>query len=157
MEHAEFDAWFESLPAGDHPRDGKEWALEGWKAAKDTVLASEGQAVKPVAWLIDWPDEPELGHYFAEKPVDPLYGRSKPLYTHPSAELAALRERIAGIEKDASRYQWLRSEHFPTADKPPLALVMWKCRDDRRSSEWVNMIDGNDLDDQIDQAIEESK
>ncbi|WP_250519514.1 hypothetical protein [Caballeronia sp. NCTM1] len=43
--------------------------------------ASEGQA-EPVAWLIDWPDEPDLGHYFAEAPVDPLYGRSIPLYAH---------------------------------------------------------------------------
>jgi hypothetical protein len=34
---------------------------------------------KPISWLIDWPDEPELGHYFAEEPVDPMYGRSRPL------------------------------------------------------------------------------
>ncbi|MBC8642970.1 hypothetical protein IAG25_40150 [Caballeronia sp. EK] len=51
----------------------------------------------------------------------------------PSAEIAALRERIAGMEKDAERYRWLRSEHFPTADKPPVAQVMWKRgSDDRR-------------------------
>lgn len=31
----------------------------------------------PVAWFIDWPDEPELGHYFAESPAD--CGRSRPL------------------------------------------------------------------------------
>ncbi|MEI4518646.1 MULTISPECIES: hypothetical protein [unclassified Stenotrophomonas] len=45
-----------------------------------------GEAV-PVAWLIDWPDEPDLGHYFAEEPS--INARSQPLYTHPQpAELS---------------------------------------------------------------------
>lgn len=35
---------------------------------------------EPVAWLIDWPDEPELGDYFAHEPVPPNVGRSRPLY-----------------------------------------------------------------------------
>jgi hypothetical protein len=33
---------------------------------------------QPVAWLVDWPDEPELGHYFSEE-FDPN-ARSRPLY-----------------------------------------------------------------------------
>ncbi|WP_254212841.1 hypothetical protein [Burkholderia multivorans] len=37
------------------------------------------EGAKPVAWFIDWPDEPELGHYFAEEPCDPKYGRSRAL------------------------------------------------------------------------------
>ncbi|QKH34625.1 hypothetical protein FOC84_06530 [Achromobacter pestifer] len=32
---------------------------------------------KPVAWFIDWPEEPELGHYIAESPADS--GRNRPL------------------------------------------------------------------------------
>ncbi|KVH64435.1 hypothetical protein WS89_03900 [Burkholderia sp. MSMB1072] len=37
------------------------------------------EGAKPVAWFIDWPNEPELGHYFAEEPCDPTYGRSRAL------------------------------------------------------------------------------
>lgn len=55
--------------------------------------------------------------------------------------------------RDAARYRWLRKEHFPTADKPPLAQVVWKKLDDRHESQWANMIDGNDLDRAIDAAI----
>lgn len=36
-----------------------------------------GEAQKPVAWFIDWPDEPELGHYIAESPA--VSGRNRPL------------------------------------------------------------------------------
>lgn len=35
-----------------------------------------------VAWLIDWPDEPELGHYLGEDRNE--NARSRPLYLHPS-------------------------------------------------------------------------
>lgn len=47
------------------------------------VLARWGAAPtgEPVAWLIDWPDEPELGHYFSESRSDA--GRCTPLYTAP--------------------------------------------------------------------------
>jgi hypothetical protein len=64
----------------------------------------------------------------------------------------ALQER-ADTGKDAERYQWLRNEHFPTADKPPVAQVTWKRGSVRHSSEWANLIDGNDLDNAIDAAI----
>jgi hypothetical protein len=53
---------------------------------------------------------------------------------------------------DAARYRWLRNEHFPTADNPPLAQVVWKFGSNRRGSEWANLIDGNDLDAAIDRA-----
>lgn len=36
-----------------------------------------GEAQKPVAWLIDWPEDPELGHYLAESPAET--GRCLPL------------------------------------------------------------------------------
>ncbi|AZR94999.1 hypothetical protein BBB39_15435 [Bordetella trematum] len=48
-------------------------------AAARAALASAPVAgeAQPVAWFIDWPDEPELGHYIAESPADS--GRSRPL------------------------------------------------------------------------------
>lgn len=54
--------------------------------------------------------------------------------------------------RDAARYRWLRNEHFPTADNPPLAQVVWKTGD-RHWNQWSNLIDGNDLDRAIDDAI----
>jgi hypothetical protein len=42
--------------------------------AASAPVAGEAQ---PVAWFIDWPDEPELGHYIAESPA--ATGRSRPL------------------------------------------------------------------------------
>ena len=50
---------------------------------------------EPVAWMIDWPDEPELGHYFAEDPTDT--GRSQPLHT--AAQLAEEVERARKAER----------------------------------------------------------
>jgi hypothetical protein len=47
----------------------------------------------------------------------------------------------------------LRGEHFPTADKPPVAQVVWKMLGNRHSPKWVNLIDGNNLDEEIDAAI----
>lgn len=49
---------------------------------------------EPVAYLIDWPGEPDLGYYFAENPTDS--GRCRPLYTEPVNEQDA---------KDAQRYR----------------------------------------------------
>lgn len=50
------------------------------------ALRAELDALKsqePVAWLIDWADEPDLGHYFSESAVDEDSGRSRPLFLHP--------------------------------------------------------------------------
>ena len=69
---------------------------------------------------------------------------------------AALRAELEAREadrRDAERYRWLRNEHFPTADNPPIAQVVWKEFDDRHGNQWVNMIDGNDLDRAIDAAL----
>ncbi|WP_233622363.1 hypothetical protein [Burkholderia multivorans] len=54
------------------------------KRLRRAILATSAnetgaEGAKPVAWFIDWPDEPELGHYFAEEPCDPTYGRSRAL------------------------------------------------------------------------------
>ena len=47
-------------------------ALKAWK--------EEVEKQEPVAWLIDWADEPDLGHYFSESAVDEDSGRSRPLF-----------------------------------------------------------------------------
>ena len=54
-----------------------------------TEQAKDGGKGEAVAWLIDWPDEPELGHYFGEEPGGPD-ARSRPLgfITAPQAECA---------------------------------------------------------------------
>jgi hypothetical protein len=62
--------------------------LTALESERDALLAAAGkEAVKgePVAWLIDWPDEPDLGHYFGEEPNE--FARSVPLYTAPTAAL----------------------------------------------------------------------
>lgn len=50
-------------------------------ALRAKIEAMEKQV--PVAWLIDWADEPDLGHYFSESAVDEDSGRSRPLFLHP--------------------------------------------------------------------------
>jgi len=52
--------------------------------ARDFLVWQAAQETQPVAWLIDWPDEPELGHYFAEEPSE--LRRSMPLYTAAPAK-----------------------------------------------------------------------
>ncbi|MCA8018118.1 hypothetical protein [Burkholderia metallica] len=68
------------------------------------------------------------------------------------ALLSELEAREAD-RRDAGRYRWLRKEHFPTADHPPIAQVVWKAFDDRQGNTWANMIDGDDLDRAIDAAL----
>ena len=66
------------------------------------ALAAQGTptpAGEPVAYLIDWPDEPELGHYFAEAPTQS--GRSQPLYTAPPVRAPLSEERVKGIAAEA--------------------------------------------------------
>jgi hypothetical protein len=36
-----FKKWFNSLPAGDHPKDGEEWAWEGWQAALESRVSGD--------------------------------------------------------------------------------------------------------------------
>lgn len=54
--------------------------------------ASAAPEQEPVAWMIDWPEEPELGHYFSDESSPAA--RSRPLYTHA----------------DPSEAEWLRAE-----------------------------------------------
>lgn len=50
---------------------------------------AQQQQGEPVAWLIDWPDEPDLGTHLDYEPVPSELGRSTPLYTAPAAPAAA--------------------------------------------------------------------
>ena len=68
-------------------RDALRAELDALKAWKEEVEKQE-----PLAWLIDWADEPDLGHYFSESAVDEDSGRSRPLFLHPVP--ASVPERI---------------------------------------------------------------
>jgi len=57
--------------------------MDDWIRANVRVLAER----KPVGWIIDWPDEPELGHYYSEEAND--MARSRPLFTHPTPDDAS--------------------------------------------------------------------
>lgn len=79
-------------PSDDH------WLMPFWKigrkqaelealAALPSDVAQAPVTPQPAAWMIDWPDEPELGHYFGEEPNSSA--RSVPLYAAPVAPQAA--------------------------------------------------------------------
>lgn len=52
--------------------------------------------------------------------------------------------------KDAERYAWLRSQHN---EHTPIAAVVWKKGSIPASTLWCNLINGNDLDKHIDEAM----
>lgn len=65
----------------------EETAVAAWN--RRAALPSDGvgaPVAPPVAWMIDWPDEPELGHYFGEEPNSSA--RSVPLFAAPDASAA---------------------------------------------------------------------
>lgn len=57
----------------------------------DTLVKREAKTDRrpvrqePVAYLIDWPDEPDLGYYFSERPSKSPASRSRALYIAPHA------------------------------------------------------------------------
>ena len=68
---------------------------------------------------------------------------------NPTAVLELLDE-IERLRINAERYEWLRAQHYP-ADLP-IAQVVWKRSSDPHG-EWVNLVDGNDLDKHIDAML----
>lgn len=63
---------------------------------------------EPVAWMAAEPTHVNIRFCIGKDDPSDVWGqRYVPLYLHPSAELTALRERIAGMEKDAERLDWL--------------------------------------------------
>lgn len=63
----------------------------------EALRAHQRQDCEPVAWLIDWPDEPDLGNYFAEQPCLPELGRSTPLYAAPPKREPLSDEQIEAL------------------------------------------------------------
>jgi hypothetical protein len=58
---------------------------------------------------------------------------------------------LAAAERDAERYRWLRAEHDRV---DPMGRCCWKVGNDRNGSEWCELVDGVDLDQMIDGAID---
>lgn len=84
-----------------------EWAGDNWPCP--TCTAAEHYRAthpaqteqQPLAWLIDWPEEPELGHYFSDEPNE--RARSRPLYA----------ARPAQTEQQPVAHMALNSSGFP--------------------------------------------
>lgn len=99
--HPAEEAW--QLIGASSPEEYAEFRC--WAANGKPPIKPQPKGTEPVAWLIDWPDEPDLGHYFAESPTES--GRCRPLYTHPSPSPApehvpaSIRERW-NIERDGT-------------------------------------------------------
>ncbi|WP_394060597.1 hypothetical protein [Alcaligenes sp. WGS1538] len=103
-------------------------ACEGKPSPENTPCAvcDAGQPAanaEPVAWFIDWPDEPDLGHYLAESPVDGA--RSRALVFHDTAPVAAQaqQKKIKALESEVSGLRAARiayaSEFPPDAEGDP--------------------------------------
>jgi len=93
-------------------------ALQTWADRLERALSAQGEAV---AYLVDWPNEPDLGHFFSEEPVDGA--RSQPLYTHPAparvTEEARARHMDA-VKEALSRWpEALPAIHFMSAALGP--------------------------------------
>ena len=76
------------------------WFLNGDCMAGFLQELIDAPEPEPVAYLIDWPDEPEFGHCLSEEPNDS--GRSRPLYTAPTPA-----EAPADVARDAERWRTL--------------------------------------------------
>lgn len=77
---------------------------------------------EPVAFLVDWPDEPDLGHYFAEEQA--TIGRSQPLITTTQAEAyadARVREALEEAAEIADRNNDFSTYDAIRALMPPLS------------------------------------
>ena len=62
-------------------------------------MTDKTDGLEVVAYLVDWPDEPDLGHYFCEEFTDA--GRCKPLVTLASAQVAL----AAAVSKPLTKTQ----------------------------------------------------
>lgn len=99
-------------------------ACEGKPSPENTPCAvcDAGQPAanaEPVAWFIDWPDEPDLGHYLAESPVDGA--RSRALVFHDTAPVAAQAQPECA-ELQEARHD---SAHAETESERVRALAYW--------------------------------
>ena len=58
----------------------------------------------------------------------------------------------AECARDAARYRYLRSQ-VNNDEGTPMAQVVWKLHWIRESSNWTNLVDGNNLDEHCDRAL----
>ncbi|AOY63433.1 hypothetical protein ABFO19_09110 [Xanthomonas citri pv. glycines] len=104
---------------GDAPID----VTDPWRGLyKPEALAARKPVGEPVAWLIDWPEEPGLGHYFAEEPTD--QGRCRALYTAPPAP-AALPAGLQDIIGSMLNYAGVADSCEITQGHAPVAIRNW--------------------------------
>jgi hypothetical protein len=119
-------------------------------SAEIAVQANQRQSFEFEAWFDrEFPMDPP--------PSRPKYQRTsvtnlmRAAWDARDAEIAALRERIAGMEKDAERYQWLRSA---TYDKAMPAMFDY----DRSAHRYLGIRRSTEhLDEAIDAAIAKEK
>ena len=112
-----------------NPEAGRDYGIDdaqdAWEAWQARASAAANAGSEPVAWRIDWPDEPELGHYFSEAPTDS--GRCQPLYLHPYPP-----EGMAGwrpIAEAPKTGQTLLFGYFNSAKKWRTTRGQWMSQD----------------------------
>lgn len=79
-------------------------------------------SAEPVAWFVDWPGEPDLGHYLAEAPVDGA--RSRPLVFLDAAPVAA---QAVDVSANIQRIIDLASNALPADIPKALRLIVGEC------------------------------
>jgi hypothetical protein len=95
-----FKKWFNSLPAGDHPKDGEEWAWEAWQAALESRVLAERKPIYQGRTIgtTSWTDQSKDGFDHMNK-----YAafETRILYAHPTPDDASA---------DTARLDWLEQE-----------------------------------------------
>jgi hypothetical protein len=134
-------AWMENR------HDERAYLLAFARALESRVLAERQPSAKDQARRFVSDFTREMGFAMSDHAQEVMLNLFLRNVAHPTPDDA----------RDAARYRWLRNEHFPTADNPPLAQVVWKFGSNRRGSEWANLIDGNDLDAAIDRARQDKE
>ncbi|MFA9439450.1 hypothetical protein ACDA63_07415 [Uliginosibacterium sp. sgz301328] len=59
------------------------------------------EKIRPAGYIVDWPDEPDLGAYFSEEPNDSA--RSRALYTEDDVRELLRRERALIVARIKDR------------------------------------------------------
>ena len=70
-------------------------------------------------------------------------------------DMTKLCAEAMGLRKDAQRYRWLHKQ-VSHADFTPIAQCVWKRNSDPNAM-WVNLIDGEDMNNHIDAALAETE
>lgn len=124
------DALIEVARAMEHARKWGWWTtvelrLQDLAAARAAVLATLRPAsdIEPIAKVTVSEDGPAQVMLYAPLPIGEHDLFPVPLDPQGANRLtaarAALRERVAGMEKDAARYQWLRDEWIINGKQGP--------------------------------------